>query len=313
MKGNVDGRQVVWLLGVVTSVLCATMGIHAEDAFFMYDKYSPVHREDTDVREHLHVFIDFSSHPENGRRFEVFREPSEIYGALGKTRVFQGARYARRVEPEELEQIKLALDTLQLSQLPKTPLPGSDDPDYGKYPEGIAHYSDVIRAFVLKPEATEAQKLDEAIEALIKKFAKNGALGRAWQPEQLAFEGDDQPAQAVTFVALIADPLSYHGKRVRVTGYYTCGFEESCLWRAAESVWKPGRELTDDNVTIWVGGSSVFADKKLINDKAWKGGHMVTMEGTFNAGAGGHMGGSRGEIERLTSLTLSPAAAAGAK
>ena len=108
----------------------------------------------------------------------------------------------------------------------------------------------------------------------------------------LKTEGDDQPCVATTLEELLAHPEKYHGRRVRVAGYHHAEFEHSSLSAGPASIRKY-------KASVWLGGMSHFANPEDVvsyNDA------FISVEGTFTAGQGGHLGLWAGEIGRLTKI-----------
>jgi len=105
-------------------------------------------------------------------------------------------------------------------------------------------------------------------------------------------QGDDQACANASLQELLADPKKYHGKRVRVSGYYHSEFEHSSLSVDPDTI-------TNDKKSVWLGGMSYFArpeDVTALNDT------FITVEGIFTAGPSGHMGLWAAEIGRLTKI-----------
>jgi len=137
----------------------------------------------------------------------------------------------------------------------------------------------------------------EAFHAAVIAFAKKLGVD---QPEDAAkathiVEGDRTPAREIPFSSLITNPARYDGKRIAVVGFYHCEFECSLL--------VPGKfdwHGLDSDREFWIDSSSKYAKE---SDFRWKNDSWVRIEGVFNAGHGGHMGGSPGVIGRLTKFT----------
>lgn len=287
-----------WLRrAVVLALFCAAVVVRAEMDHLQYSRSLDVKEKDAEFTTRLDVTIHFGTREDDGPRMTVYRGPSDIYGALGKTKTFLRARLECDLVPEEVQEIQRLLDALELQNLPQRDDSSPEAPGDGKYPWAVVAYKDIMRGLRLTPEASLARKLDETIEGFLKKVASNHAPFRFWEPRQKTVAGDDQAAETVTFAQLIDDPIRYHGKRIRVTAYYTSGFEDSSLWPDAEAAWKSEKRL-------WMGGTSTFANKKLLDRKGLAGKQLVTLEGTFDAGSHGHAGQYYGEIMRVTRCTL---------
>lgn len=108
-------------------------------------------------------------------------------------------------------------------------------------------------------------------------------------------EGDFETPRETTISELLASPSKYNGKRVRVTCYYHREFEDSSL---------SDHKGDDLQKCIWLCGASTFAKD---SDLHWTDDGHVTVEGTFAAGPGGHLGGFPGEFQRITKfISLDP-------
>jgi hypothetical protein len=130
----------------------------------------------------------------------------------------------------------------------------------------------------------------EQLHALILAFYDQIAPATARKITSRTIEGDLVPARTVTLKELLADPLAFDGKRVRVSGYYHGANHFSSLTFSKKS-----RMDTDQG--IWINGASTFA-KAAQFDRA--NNSYVTIEGTFSGRRGGHFSAWPAEIERLT-------------
>lgn len=135
----------------------------------------------------------------------------------------------------------------------------------------------------------------EAVEALegVVEFARP-SLGElvdqevwfVWSNhERKAFQGAGVAPLEITVEELLAKPNTYDGKRVRVSGYFTDGFEAQHLYGGASKY-------------LWLGELSPIADKRT-KKRAGK----VTVEGVYFKGPSGHFGMSPGEITRITQIS----------
>lgn len=106
-------------------------------------------------------------------------------------------------------------------------------------------------------------------------------------------EGDFAPATPVTFEELFRDPKKYDGKRIRLTGVYEHDFEKSSLG--------PGKNHRPSEA-VWLRSTSSFS--KIALSPYY--GSAVTVEGTYQAGSGGHMNQWRGELHRISRIEKSP-------
>jgi hypothetical protein len=119
-----------------------------------------------------------------------------------------------------------------------------------------------------------------------------GASGTmAFSPSKVTGQTDD--LQSVPLVQLMANPNSYHGKRLMVIGYAHIEFEGHGLYLHREDY----RNGTGN--VLWIGGGKVPLPNQLaLNDK------FVMVVGTWNAERRGHMGMFIGEIEKIESYEL---------
>lgn len=134
----------------------------------------------------------------------------------------------------------------------------------------------------------------QAITDIFLDYTKTKQADASFQCEVTALktEGDDQPCVATTLEELLDHPENYHGRRVRVAGYHHAEFEHSSLSAGPDSI----RKYKE---SVWLGGMSHFAKGEEVvsqNDA------FITVEGTFTAGQGGHLGLWAGEIGRLTKI-----------
>ena len=259
--------------------------------YFTYEKTFEEHQKDAAFQSVLNVTIEFRK-DFGAPKLSVYRGPTQVFGIKGSSRTFQGGRLECDLTPEEAEEVRRILDGLELQRFP-------DKPDFskaGRFPWGLVNYGEVVRGFAVVPEEGHARRTDEAVEGIIKKAAEQG---RYWRPEVRVFPGDDQSVRTVTLAELTADPLKYHGQRVRVAGYYTHAFEDSSLWADAAA-----KSAFDVRHSVWIGGASAFADRKSFDQSATRGNKMVIIEGTFDAAQNGHLGGWPGSIERTTRFAL---------
>ncbi|EDY16887.1 hypothetical protein CfE428DRAFT_5516 [Chthoniobacter flavus Ellin428] len=298
-------RPFILFVQVLALILSgAGMGLAQEP--FHYDKRSVVRQKDTVFENQLYFDLYAQSQPADGTFMWglILRGPGRIFGARGKLRAFTQAELKLEILPSDLEdEFRCALDALDLGRLPQSP----DLTKEKQYPTVQIEYGEIHRYVVLSPDADLARKLDALVEDFVQKMAQEPR--QSWHPEQRAFEGDDQPAQPVTFQELLADPFRFHGKRVRVTGYYSKGVytkDDGVLMsdREPESQGqeeKPGKERRG---AFWVTAASCFLNKKHSDSKAMDGDRMVTIEGTFHAGFRGSLGEFNGIIKRATRFTL---------
>ena len=137
----------------------------------------------------------------------------------------------------------------------------------------------------------------KAITDAFLEYTKTKESDASFQTEVtvLRTEGDDQPCVAATLKELLSRPEDYHGRRVRVTGYYHVEFEHSSLSAGRDSI----REYKD---SVWLGGESHFAKPE---DVVSQNDAYLTVEGTFTAGPEGHLGLWAGAINRLTKIEKS--------
>lgn len=93
---------------------------------------------------------------------------------------------------------------------------------------------------------------------------------------------------------LIETPEKFDGKRVRVRGYHHSEFEHSSLSDGPESIRKYKQ-------SVWLGSFSSFAN---LEDVVSQNNSFMTVEGTYKAGPGGHLGLWPGAITRLTKIEV---------
>ncbi len=130
----------------------------------------------------------------------------------------------------------------------------------------------------------------EQLHALILAFYDQIAPQADRKITSRTVEGDLEPARTATLKELLANPLAFDGKRVRVSGYYHREDHFSSL-----TISKRSRMDTDQG--IWINGASTFANAAHVDHA---NNSYVTVEGTFSGHRGGHFSAWPAEIERIT-------------
>jgi hypothetical protein len=120
-------------------------------------------------------------------------------------------------------------------------------------------------------------------------FAAGGLLALALSPsfsETKARQSDGTPAYC-SVINLIATPERFHGRRVRVAGYYRYGFERSALY--------PSKEI-GDNLRIFNG---IWID--IGDDSSWSSFNerYIVLDGIFDTERKGHLGAFVGSIREV--------------
>jgi hypothetical protein len=99
-------------------------------------------------------------------------------------------------------------------------------------------------------------------------------------------------AQLVSLIQLLVDPEAFHGRSVRVAGYYIRGEEESALYLTQEDA-KYGIVRN----AVWIDlGRGFLAE----HDVAGLTRKHVMLEGAFSKDRHGHLGLYQGTIENVT-------------
>lgn len=124
-----------------------------------------------------------------------------------------------------------------------------------------------------------ASFLDEVVPEAKRKFTSR------------TVEGDLVPARPVTFEMLLKAPKKFDGKRVRLSGFYHHEFEGSNFGPTKDAGYKK---------SVWLGGDSMFSGSDNVNRP---NDAFITVDGTFSAGPGGHMGLWPGSLDRVTRVT----------
>lgn len=110
-------------------------------------------------------------------------------------------------------------------------------------------------------------------------------------------QGDCVPAISVSLTDLLADPMKYDGKRLRLSGYYHFGLEDSSLAETRELLQVFDERTGAHTHAIWLGEASSFADQNQIGELS---DCALVVEGTFQAGSSGPAGAWPGELSRVT-------------
>jgi len=112
-------------------------------------------------------------------------------------------------------------------------------------------------------------------------------------------EGDGVKPREVDLKYLLAHAPEYDGKRVSVRGYYRWEFEGSSMGPDKATV-----ENRDYSNGIWIGAPSSFAH--VISPESVQIGVWLRIDGVFQKGPAGHLGGWPGQIDRITRLDMVP-------
>lgn len=96
--------------------------------------------------------------------------------------------------------------------------------------------------------------------------------------------------QGVSLIALIANPRSFHGERVRVVGYLHLEFEGDTLW-----ISKADYDASINKNAVWVDVRGAPTPRDVSDS-------YVILEGTFDAESTGHLGLNSGSIKNLSRL-----------
>jgi hypothetical protein len=133
---------------------------------------------------------------------------------------------------------------------------------------------------------TEVRKI---WQSLLDAFLKKHTAGKL-QKTTKTIQGETAPPTDVSFAQLLKNPQAYDGKRIRITGYYHGEFEGSSFATSKA-------EIENYKQAVWLNGGSAFANPANLDER---NNRVLTVEGTFTFGDGGHMGLWMGEISRTT-------------
>jgi hypothetical protein len=104
-------------------------------------------------------------------------------------------------------------------------------------------------------------------------------------------QGDGVAPIPISIPELLRQPDIYNGKRVKVSGRYELKLENSSL-----------SDTTEESASLWISTLPSSYSKNVSFEQHV--GHLVSIEGVFIAGSGGHLGMWKGEIKRVTQLQL---------
>jgi len=102
---------------------------------------------------------------------------------------------------------------------------------------------------------------------------------------------EDAVHAPTALVAIIADPVRFHGKTVSVTGFYRHGFEVSGLF--------PSRDMSFSEANgLWLDSEKETVVEPPLSDPIWQEGKLlwVQVEGSVDASSHGHLGAWTGTI-----------------
>jgi hypothetical protein len=141
---------------------------------------------------------------------------------------------------------------------------------------------------IASPDTEVRKQWQSFLNDLLKKCAPVEKRKKSTQ----TIEGEVVEPVTITFTQLLENPAKFDGKRIRVTGFYHGEFERSSFASSA-------KDIINYDKALWLGEDSSFADPRKVsrtNDS------ILTIDGTFELGPGGHMGLWMGELSRVTEI-----------
>jgi len=211
----------------------------------------------------------------------VWHTEYRVYGINQDSFTFTTQRYDGEVTPKAYAAF--------LEEARKLPMAGLDEKKKDRRATGSSGWIDLDGKHIdvtAGPDTEVRRRWQELLDTFLARYAPPESR----QTTRRTVEGDIVEPREIDFATLLKNPEAYDGKRIRLTGYYHGEFEGSSF--AATK-----GEIRNYDRALWRGGPSSFADPKSISRR---NDLLLTIDGTFELGPGGHMGLWRGEIERVT-------------
>jgi len=213
-----------------------------------------------------------------------FREYFHVYGVNQPVFAHRPTRYSVRISAKAYRKFLDEIAKLDPKRLSK------ETANQSVFVWGTLNIEDAEFRILATADSPERKPWEDVFAALRKEFPPNPNARQA----AIEIEGDIKQPAIVKFTDLLKRPEKYDGKRVRTIGFWHCEFEGSSFSRTKE-------ENDDYERAFWLGGSSSFADKKMIDEV---NDAYVVVEGTFDTHSSGHMGLWKASLSRITSIRI---------
>lgn len=268
--------KVTILAGLLLCLsVCTSCLAQADFRFYVFDetKTDKLHYE---YCQDITVYDLASREPQL-----VWRTEYRVYGINQGSFSFTTQRYDGDLTPKAYAAF--------LEEVRKLPLAGIEKKNKDRHAASSSGWIDLDgKQITVKagPDTDVRRRWQELLDAFIARHApaKNRKITRR------TVEGDIVEPREIGFATLLKNPKAYDGKRIRLTGYYHGEFEGSSFAATKGDIRKYDRAL-------WRGGSSSFAAPKSIS---LRNDLLLSIDGTFEFGSGGHLGLWMGEINRVT-------------
>jgi hypothetical protein len=263
---------------LLTLSICASCFAQAEFRFYVFDETK------TDKLHYRFVqdIAIYGSGSQDPRL--VYYTEYRIYGINQEFFTFTTQRYDGDLSEKAYAGILDRARMLPLAGLKKK-TKGKDVIDSS----GTIKFDDEYINVKASPDTEVRRQWQRFVDDLLAEYAP----AKKRTTTRRTLEGDLVKPREIDFATLLANPKTYDGKRIRLTGYYRGEFESSSFSATEE-------DNRNYKQALWRGGNSTFANPKRISRR---NNLTLTVEGSLDLGRGGHMGVRMGELNRLTKAT----------
>ncbi|WP_035613895.1 hypothetical protein [Haloferula sp. BvORR071] len=207
-----------------------------------------------------------------------------IWGLMLESLTLRTRSYCGALSKHGCERLLQEVCELPLKELDV----GKED---GDQPKGCLRINGKSHPITAGPQREARRKWQDFFDNGLKTYAP----ADQWRENIRTIEGEGVKPLELDFATLLKNPAIYDGKRIAMSGYYQHGFENSSFSASKDEFWHDGN-------CVWLGGMSRYAEQKI--ERYDFGDTPIRVEGTYDFcnGCGGHMGGWRGELVRITSI-----------
>lgn len=278
--GSVKGSVRITLFALFIIALSSVAYAQADFRYYVFDET----RNDKLDLEHVHDFSIYHFTGSSPRL--VYYTEHRIHGCAQNSFTYTEELCALDVPLARYNTFLAAVRALPLEHL------GRKKPrDNHERSFGTLTLDGRDRTISVRLDDPDRAKLHSLILAFLDEAAPKTTRKRTTR----TIAGDLTPARRISLSDLLSHPRRFDGRRVRVTGYYHVEFEESGLYTSRATYARH-----DNKRAIWLGETSTFAAP---DNSGHPNDSFITVDGTFDAGPGGHMGAWPGELVRTTRIT----------
>lgn len=258
--------------------VCASCFAQADFRFYVFDE-TKTDKLRYEYCQDVTVY-DFASREPRLVWYTEYR----VYGINQDSFTFTTQRYDGELTPKAYAAF--------LDEVRKLPLAGLEKKNKDRHAAGSSGWINLDGKQIYvkaRPETEVRRRWQELLDTFIARHAP----AKSRRITRRTVEGEIVEPREIDFATLLKNPKAYDGKRIRLTGYYHGEFEGSSF-AATEG------DIENFKRALWRGGASSFAAPKSISRR---NDLLLTIDGTFELGPGGHMGLWMGELNRITAAT----------